>query len=33
MLAMIDNPERPDWAGPKHWAPFDVFGELAKRAN
>ena len=24
MLAMIDNPQRPDWADPKHWAPFVV---------
>jgi hypothetical protein len=33
MLAMIDNPQRPDWANPKHWAPFFVVGEPAKLAN
>jgi tetratricopeptide (TPR) repeat protein len=30
MLAMIDNAQRPDWADPKHWAPFVVVGEPAK---
>jgi CHAT domain-containing protein len=30
MLAMIDNPQRPDRADPKHWAPFVVVGEPAK---
>jgi CHAT domain-containing protein/tetratricopeptide (TPR) repeat protein len=33
MLAMIDNPQRPDWADPKHWAPFVVVGEPAKPVN
>ncbi len=33
MLAMIDNAQRPDWADPKHWAPFIVVGEPAKPAN
>jgi hypothetical protein len=31
--AMIDNPQRPDWADPKHWAPFVVVGEPAKPVN
>ena len=30
MLAMIDNPQHPDWADPKYWAPFVVVGEPAK---
>jgi len=30
MLAMIDDPERPEWAEPKFWAPFVVVGEPAK---
>jgi CHAT domain-containing protein len=33
MLAMIDNPQRPDWADPKYWAPFVVVGEPAKPLN
>jgi CHAT domain-containing protein len=33
MLAMIDNPEHPDWADPKYWAAFVVVGEPAKPAN
>jgi CHAT domain-containing protein/Tfp pilus assembly protein PilF len=33
ILAMIDNPRRPDWADPKYWAPFVVVGEPAKPAN
>jgi CHAT domain-containing protein len=33
MLAMIDNPQHPEWADPKHWAPFVVVGEPAKPAN
>ncbi|MGA8616809.1 MAG: CHAT domain-containing protein [Xanthobacteraceae bacterium] len=33
MLAMIDNPEHPDWADPKYWAPFVVVGEPAKPAH
>ena len=30
MLAMIENPEHPEWAAPKFWAPFIVVGEPAK---
>jgi CHAT domain-containing protein/Flp pilus assembly protein TadD len=30
MLAMIDNPQHPQWADPKYWAPFIVVGEPAK---
>jgi CHAT domain-containing protein len=33
MLAMIDNPQHPEWADPKYWAPFVVVGEPAKPAN
>jgi tetratricopeptide (TPR) repeat protein/CHAT domain-containing protein len=33
MLAMIHNPQHPDWADPKFWAPFIVVGEPAKPAN
>jgi CHAT domain-containing protein len=30
MLAMIDDPQHPDWADPKYWAPFVVVGEPAR---
>ena len=30
MLAMIDNPQHPEQADPKYWAPFVVVGEPAK---
>ena len=33
MLAMIDNPEHPQQADPKYWAPFVVVGEPAKPSN
>lgn len=32
-LAMIDNPQHPEWADPKYWAPFIVVGDPAKPAN
>ena len=32
MLTMIDNPQHPQWANPKYWAPFVVVGEPAKSA-
>ncbi len=31
MLAMIDNAQRPDWADPRHWAPFVVVGSQRSR--
>ena len=33
MLTMIDNPQHPEWADPKYWAPFVVVGEPAKPTN
>jgi CHAT domain-containing protein len=33
MLVMIGNPQHPEWAEPKFWAPFVVVGEPAKPAS
>ena len=33
MLAMINNPQHPEWADPRYWAPFVVVGEPAKPAK
>jgi CHAT domain-containing protein len=30
MLAVIADPQHPEWAEPKFWAPFIVVGEPAK---
>ncbi len=33
ILAMIEDAQHPERAGPKYWAPFVVVGEPAKPAN